>query len=809
MSQARDKSLTITVTTNTGDNLQGQAITIIQTDYSLTYETFVLDANGQCTANVYSGNHSVTVERAGYETVIKTFTVAEDATTTEVSVALIEKTRTPFALTAELDHNVYTGQNNVLLTWNTEPPVFFDDFESYEAFSTIFGEWTGIDGDNLAAASLAGDYPNRGVMQYAQIINPLTVSPPWWYDYPVLRPYSGQQYAGFTRTSSGEANDDWLISPAFTVGNENFITFMGKAADQYTERFMVYVTTQTDNPVQSDFIRIDQGNYETADYMKWKQYSYDISAYAGKQIRFAIRYINSANKHGAFMLMVDDVSVGQIQETSSPTKPHAKRMTTKSPANPNETFDVYNNGTMVDTTDGYSYMFNNLAAGTYTLGVKAKYKATESELVTTTITIPSDGYAHVTFHVTANSILTVDGQKINLVNTITTESYEITVSDGNAEIASLPNGEYIVNIEEGAFNSYQQTLSISGDEIIDIILTDRVLNPYNISADVTSQGDGTSTAIIKWNQDLMFTDSFEDYDDFATGSFGNWTTIDNDNKPVYPISLNGNIITFPGSGTQNSPKAVAPMVFNPWNTVPAMLPTDGAMNAPTGEKYIIFFSPQQAQADKWLISPEMTIRENYCMSVTAKSYTSTYPETLEFCVSTDGENPVNFSVLTKAQNMPSDQWMVYTTDLAAYAGQKVRLGIHYTSYDTFFAQMDDFTVGPENGGEAYIDYGNVVRYNIYLDGAKVGESTTPTYTLTGLTTGTHTVGIQAIYLDAQSEIVEYIITTTAIGTVQSDSSAARKEIYNISGQKLDNCISNLPAGIYIVKSGNNIQKIRK
>ena len=53
-----------------------------------------------------------------------------------------------------------------------------------------------------------GSYPNRGIMQYAQIINPLTVVPTWWYDYPILRPYGGQQYVGFTRTSSGNANDE-------------------------------------------------------------------------------------------------------------------------------------------------------------------------------------------------------------------------------------------------------------------------------------------------------------------------------------------------------------------------------------------------------------------------------------------------------------------------------------------------------------------------------------------------------------------------------------------------------------------------
>ena len=181
----------------------------------------------------------------------------------EVSVTLVEKTRNPFALNTSLVHDAYSGKNSIEMSWNVEPPVFFDDFESYEPFAIQFGEWTGIDGDDEFTAPLLGSYPNRGVKQYAQIINPLTVIPTWWYDYPILRPYSGNQYAGFIRTNSGNANDDWLISPVITPGIDNVLQFMVKAADRFTERFQVYVTTKTDNPQASDFVRIDQGNYET------------------------------------------------------------------------------------------------------------------------------------------------------------------------------------------------------------------------------------------------------------------------------------------------------------------------------------------------------------------------------------------------------------------------------------------------------------------------------------------------------------------------------------------------------------------
>ena len=96
---------------------------------------------------------------------------------------------------------------------------------------------------------------------------------------------------------------------------------------------------------------------------------------------------------------------------------------------------------------------------------------------------------------------------------------------------------------------------------------------------------------VRWNQNISFTDSFEDYSDFSTLSFGDWRTYDLDQHPVYPIALGSltNVISFPGSGNANNPKAIPPMVFNPWHTTPPMLPTDPAVQAPTGEKTIIFF----------------------------------------------------------------------------------------------------------------------------------------------------------------------------------------------------------------------------
>jgi hypothetical protein len=138
----------------------------------------------------------------------------------------------------------------------------------------------------------------------------------------------------------------------------------------------------------------------------------------------------------------------------------------------------------------------------------------------------------------------------------------------------------------------------------------------------------------------------------------------------------------------------------------------------------------------------------------------------------------------------------------------VRIGIHYRSYDTFLLQLDDFTVGPKDGSTTFVDFGNVIRFEIYIDGVKIGESVVPSYKITNLSDGSHTVGIKAIYQSGESDIAYYTFNvTTSISNVV-ESPAGMVETYNLSGQKV-NRKSQLPSGIYIVKSGNKIQKIRR
>ena len=832
--QKRNINLTISVTANTGESLNRQPIELMQTDFSLGYGTILLNASGTASLKVYPGNHHLSITRKGFDDIETSFVVRKDTT---VSLTLKESFLTPFSLGTKIYHDAQTGLNDIVLSWNREKPVFFDDFDSYEPFATTFGDWIGIDNDKLNAAPLAGSYPNRGVLQYAQIINPMTVEPAWWYNYPVLRPYSGLQYVGFTRTNSGEANDDWLISPIITPGNQNVLQFLAKAADKYPEKFQVYVTTKTDHPNVNDFTLISTGNYESVDYSGWHRKTYDLSSYAGKPIRFAIRYIGASNNGGSFMLMVDNVYVGQPeinefnakacmtpaadknQATRAEAKNHATAISKRSPLNPNENFKVYKDGILVGTTNKYSYTFHNLAAGTYKLGVQSVYKTASSAIVDTTLTIGGQ-YAKTIFSITANSHVIPNGATLTLTNKETSDVFTemlSTVADAahptssSIAYASLPYGSYLVSIKAPHYDDYTGEITVNGDQTFNIELHETIVDPYNITADITSD-NGKYNARMKWNQNVSFNDSFETYSNFAAGSFGDWRSYDLDQHVCYPISLSGAVVNFPGASTTQKPKAVVPLVFNPKATNPAMT-NDAAVLAPDGDKTVVFFSPQQSGANKWLISPQQTIRENYVVRFAAKAYTDAYgSESMEVAVSTNGNDPRTdeFTTVNKIDAVTAGQWKVYEADLSNYAGQKIYIGLHYTTYDGFFTQVDQFYVGNPDATNV-ADVGAVLSYNIYVDGVLTGTSHTPVYVISNLSAGAHTVGIEAVYASGKSNLVNYALNvSTGVRNINCDGDAKTSNrhsvLYNLSGEKVSEGSTNhLPKGIYIQvdKNGNH------
>ena len=222
--QSRDKRLDINVTNSIGVSMEGVHYTLHTNAYDMDYSTAetVLDASGHSSVMTYPGSHTIRIALTGLRTYTATFDMDGDKT---LDIALEEDITDPYSLHAVVNHDVYDGLNAIDMEWNKELAIFEDDFESYDAFTIDPQPWTGIDKDGVPAVVMEGEYPNSGKTQYITIVNPWAVVPAWDVQYYyTMTPRSGRQYAAFLQPNNGN-NNDWLISPQITLGDDNYLRF--------------------------------------------------------------------------------------------------------------------------------------------------------------------------------------------------------------------------------------------------------------------------------------------------------------------------------------------------------------------------------------------------------------------------------------------------------------------------------------------------------------------------------------------------------------------------------------------------------
>lgn len=206
-------------------------------------------------------------------------------------------------------------------------------------------------------------------------------------------------------------------------------------------------------------------------------------------------------------------------------------------------------------------------------------------------------------------------------------------------------------------------------------------------------------------QTILFEDSFETYDDFLITGFGDWLTLDLDNRPTYTGG------TEDDPAWENAGDEQAFMIFNP-TTALALNATEGVGSPPsdenrafdphTGEKYAASWAAvpgggQPANND-WLISPPITLgSEGNSLSVWVRSMSDTYGLE-EYSIGvyvgsgipTTGEDfePTIFDGF----EAPFFDWEEQVLDLDAYSGQTIRIGIRNQGSDHYMFMVDDFVV---------------------------------------------------------------------------------------------------------------------
>ena len=202
--------------------------------------------------------------------------------------------------------------------FNAQTTLLDENFESYTDFAiTGFGSWLTLDIDQQPTYSGGGGtWTNIGTPQAYMIFNPtvagVTNSNDPTGELRNFDPHSGSKYAAAWNavpTATVPGNEDWLISPAITLGSSaNELTFWVKSlSDSYgLEKYKVGIYTGSGTPTASaNFTIISGAAPLSAPYTNWEMKTYNLDAYAGQTIRIGIQCVSQDN----YMFMVDDVKV--------------------------------------------------------------------------------------------------------------------------------------------------------------------------------------------------------------------------------------------------------------------------------------------------------------------------------------------------------------------------------------------------------------------------------------------------------------------------------------------------------------------
>ena len=328
---------------------------------------------------------------------------ADNNTATAVVQTIAADVAAPSSLTAD-------GSTPVVLNWaapESATSQVTDDFESYEPWSTSFGDWTTYDVDGGYAGSLtqSGSYTHQGE-QFAFLC---------WQPSDVfaagqgLDPHSGTKaLVAIYQVDADKQNfvddDNWLVTPRLS-GKAQTITFWvnNMNGDGYgTESFQV-LTSSTDNQMSS-FTQLGEDYSQSS--ATWTEISVDVPEGTNY---LAIR--NNTTSANAFIFMIDDVTY----ETS--TAPVS--------------YNVYRDGEYLGQAFGTTYSDNTAVVSDtpYTYQVTAVYAdGSESAPISTTIVTTIRGLENS--GVKSFDVYTLDG---------------IQLLKGAKNLKGIKEGVYIIN----------------------------------------------------------------------------------------------------------------------------------------------------------------------------------------------------------------------------------------------------------------------------------------------------------------------------------------------------------------------------
>lgn len=350
------------------------------------------------------------------------------------------------------------------------------------------------------------------------------------------------------------------------------------------------------------------------------------------------------------------------------------------------------------------------------------------------------------------------------------------------------------------------------------------VNSYPVVADLTGSASG-NTVTLSWSepdtskaQPYEILEDFESYDSWATSGIGGWTLVDVDKAQIAGFS-EGTMPGIPDYSQQSW------WIFD--NTHEDF--NNGSFATVSGNKFLASMisgikGQGTVQNDDWAISPEL-FGGPQTITVNARSYSMLESEfeTFEILYSTGSLKPEDFVSVALFANIPN-QYLPYEAELPDGAKH---FAIRNCSNAKYVLMVDDVTFIPAGDPAAFTING----YNVYRDGVKLNDAPVEEneFVDENAGTGSHDYNVSVLYSAGESKFSNTYNPTqsgialtpandtwrviTGTGSLTVNNAPAAITVATPDGRIVAKATAAssvtfpLPAGIYVVASGDSVAKV--
>lgn len=422
-----------------------------------------------------------------------------------------------------------------------------------------------------------------------------------------------------------------------------------------------------------------------------------------------------------------------------------------------------------------------VAKGRYRYAVKAVYSDGYSSYPAFSGMVPRQLTSAVELTFTTNaSGESAAGAKITLVGNDNSNSYVAEVADdGTARMSGVWEGSYKLTCAKKGFVTLEKDVEVSGeaDYAETLSLTEDIQAPANLLVEETGNPD---ERLLRWNVVEGLFEDFEGHEDWTVNSPGEigWSYIDGDGYNTYAS---------PNYEFPNMRDPMAFIIINPSRTDGSMI-DGGFMDTHSGERVMVSFATSNGEVNNdFFISPALDMATDFVVSFWARCYDERrYPETLRVGYSVSGCEADDFEWVGEPVTVANEEWKQFIVNLPKEARY---VALNYISQDKYYVAIDDVFIGSADkipGDEASSVIrkaaGEPLRYEVYLDGEKLTETTETQYLLGNLATGDHVAGVKSCYASGTTEMTTASFTISKSGIEAAD--AALKESVTVNGNQI-------------------------